>query len=53
MDSESQKWERFRITLLFNANKVYDRQVIQGVGEYLRDSDVKWDLYLEEDFAFK
>ena len=29
--------KRYRITLLFNANKVYDRQVVEGVGEYLHD----------------
>jgi len=39
-----------RITLLFNANKVYDRQVIEGVGHYLQSSKVSWDVYLEEDF---
>lgn len=26
--------KRHRITLLFNANKAYDRQVVEGVGEY-------------------
>ena len=28
--------KRHRITLLFNANKAYDRQVVEGVGEYYR-----------------
>ena len=28
--------KRHRITLLFNANKAYDRQVVEGVGEYLQ-----------------
>ena len=28
--------KRHRITLLFNANKAYDRQVVEGVGEYVR-----------------
>ena len=41
---------RHSITLLFNANKVYDRQVIEGVGHYLQSSKVDWDVYLEEDF---
>lgn len=41
---------QFSITLLFNANKVYDRQVIEGIGHYLRSSKVDWDLYLEDDF---
>ncbi len=42
--------KKYRITLLFNANKVYDRQVIQGIGEYLQASQCDWDIFLEEDF---
>lgn len=42
--------KRFRITLLFNANKVYDRQVVEGVGEYLQASQTDWDIFIEEDF---
>ncbi|MFC3123122.1 XylR family transcriptional regulator [Agaribacter flavus] len=42
--------DRHSITLLFNANKVYDRQIIEGVGHYLQSTQVNWDLYLEEDF---
>ena len=41
---------RHSISLLFNANKVYDRQVISGIGNYLQASKVNWDIYLEEDF---
>ena len=41
---------RHSITLMFNANKVYDRQVIEGIGHYLQTSKVDWDIYLEEDF---
>lgn len=40
----------FRIVLLFNANKVYDRQVVEGVGEYLQASQCHWDVFIEEDF---
>jgi len=40
---------RHSIRLLFNANKVYDRQVIEGIGHYLQSSKVEWDVYLEED----
>lgn len=43
--------KRFGITLLFNANKVYDRQVMEGIGEYLQASQCAWDIYLEEDFT--
>lgn len=42
--------KRHRITLLFNANKAYDRQVVEGVGEYLQASQSKWDIFIEEDF---
>ncbi len=43
--------KRYRITLLFNANKTYDRQVIEGVGEYLQASQCSWDVFLEEEFV--
>ena len=39
-----------RIALLFNANKVYDRQVIAGIGQYMKSTRVEWDLFMEEDF---
>jgi len=39
-----------RIALLFNANKVYDRELIAGIGHYLHSTRVAWDLFLEEDF---
>jgi LacI family transcriptional regulator len=39
-----------RIALLFNANKVYDREIIEGVGAYLQSTRVEWDLFLEDDF---
>lgn len=42
--------KRHRVTLLFNANKAYDRQVIEGVGEYLNASQAGWDIFIEEDF---
>lgn len=39
-----------RIALLFNANKGYDREVIAGIGHYLKSTRVEWDVFLEEDF---
>ncbi|HXZ10255.1 MAG TPA: xylose operon transcription regulator XylR, partial [Paraburkholderia sp.] len=33
-----------RIALLFNANKVYDREIITGIGNYLLSTRVAWDL---------
>lgn len=29
-----------RIALLFNANKVYDREIIAGIGDYMRSTRV-------------
>lgn len=40
------------IALLFNANKVYDRQIISGIGQYLKSTRVEWDLFMEEDFHY-
>ena len=42
--------KRHRISLLFNAIKAYDRQVVEGVGEYLQASQSEWDIFIEEDF---
>ncbi len=46
-------FDTYRITLLFNANKVYDRCVLQGIGEYLQSSKPGWDVYLDEDFRYR
>lgn len=46
-NKENQK--QYRISLLFNANKIYDRQIIEGIGHYLQSTKVNWDVYLEED----
>lgn len=43
--------KNYRISLLFNANKVYDRQVIEGIGEYLQASQCHWDIFIEDDFT--
>lgn len=42
--------KRHRIILLFNANKIYDRQIIKGVGYFLQASQVNWDIYIADDF---
>ena len=38
------------IALLFNANKIYDREIIEGIGAYLHSTRADWDLFLEDDF---
>lgn len=45
--------KRYCIRLLFNANKAYDRQVVEGVGEYLQASQSEWDIFIEEDFRIR
>jgi LacI family transcriptional regulator len=42
-----------RVALLFNANKIYDRQVITGIADYLSSTRSSWDLFLEEDFRLR
>ncbi len=42
-----------RIALLFNGNKVFDREVMRGIASYLSSTRVSWDLFLEEDFRFR
>ncbi|WP_229483200.1 XylR family transcriptional regulator [Massilia horti] len=42
-----------RIALLFNANKIFDREVIAGIAAYLSSRRSQWDLFLEEDFRLR
>jgi LacI family transcriptional regulator len=36
------------ITLLFNPNQRFTRDVVKGIGDYLQRSKVGWDVYFEE-----
>jgi LacI family transcriptional regulator len=42
-----------RVALLFNANKIFDREVIAGIADYLTSTRSSWDLFLEEDFRLR
>lgn len=42
-----------RVALLFHASKMYDREIITGIGDYVNQTRVAWDLFLEEDFRFR
>jgi LacI family transcriptional regulator len=42
-----------RIALLFNANKSFDREIMEGIAAYLGSTRVAWDLFLEEDFRLR
>jgi LacI family transcriptional regulator len=43
----------YRIALLFNGNKTFDREVIAGIAAHLGGTRVAWDLFLEEDFRLR
>ena len=43
--------KNYQISLLFNANKAYDRQVMEGIGEYLQASQSRWNIFIQEDFT--
>lgn len=43
--------KRYRITLLFNANKVYDRQVVEGVASIYKPRNVIGIFLLKRIFA--
>lgn len=40
----------YKIAVLFNANKVYDRDVIEGIGEFIRSSANNWDVFIQDEF---
>ncbi|WP_174575478.1 hypothetical protein [Polaromonas sp. A23] len=42
-----------RIALLFHASKVYDHETLAGIGKYVKQTRVNWDLFLEEGFRFR
>jgi LacI family transcriptional regulator len=42
-----------RIALLFNANKIFDYEVIEGIAAYMGRTRVAVDYFLEEDFRLR
>lgn len=42
-----------RIALLFNANRVFDHDVISGIAAHVASTRVAWDIFLEEDFQVR
>lgn len=42
-----------RIALLFNANKIFDREIIAGVAAYLSSRRASWELFVEDDFRLR
>ncbi|VEI47714.1 xylose operon regulator [Actinobacillus equuli] len=44
--------QSFKIALLFNANKIYDRRVIEGIGQYIQASQCTWNIFMQDDFTY-
>jgi len=42
-----------RIALLFNANKIFDYDVIAGIAGYFGSTRAAWEIFLEEDFRLR
>jgi len=42
-----------RIALLFNANNIFDHDVIAGIAAYFGSTRAAWDIFLEEDFRLR
>ncbi|HDR1419275.1 TPA: XylR family transcriptional regulator [Pasteurella multocida] len=42
----------YKVALLFNANKIYDRGIIKGIGQYIQASQCTWDIFMEDDFVY-
>jgi len=43
----------YRIALLFNANKTFDREIMEGIAAYLGRTRKARELFLEEDFCLR
>lgn len=43
---------RKKVSLLFNANKTFDRGIMRGIGEYIKKTQCPWDVFIEEDFRY-
>lgn len=41
-----------RILLLFNANQVYDRQILKGIGDFLQNHHVNWNMYISDNLRW-
>ncbi|WP_338330392.1 XylR family transcriptional regulator, partial [Commensalibacter sp. Nvir] len=44
--------KEYRIFLLFNANKVYDRQILKGIGDFLQMHHLNWNIYLSDNLCW-
>jgi len=44
--------EKLSITLLLNTNKIFDRNMITGIAQYINTSNINWTICLEEEMNF-
>ncbi|OCG00592.1 XylR family transcriptional regulator [Gilliamella sp. wkB112] len=47
MESES-----YKVVLLFNANNIYDRQILKGIGAFLKSNNIHWNIYISETMRY-
>ncbi|MCX8643177.1 DNA-binding transcriptional regulator [Gilliamella sp. B3791] len=46
------KSESYKVVLLFNANNIYDRQILKGIGDYLKLHNIHWNIYISETLRY-
>lgn len=44
--------EKLNITLILNTNKIFNRKMIKGIGQYIKSTKINWKVCLEEDVIF-
>ncbi|OCG23646.1 XylR family transcriptional regulator [Gilliamella sp. wkB108] len=46
------KNESYKVVLLFNANNIYDRQILKGIGAFLKANNIHWNIYISETMRY-
>ena len=46
------KNESYKVVLLFNANNIYDRQILKGIGDFLKLNNIHWNIYISETLRY-
>ena len=44
--------ESYKVVLLFNANNIYDRQILKGIGDFLKANNIHWNIYISETMRY-
>jgi Transcriptional regulators len=45
--------ESYKVVLLFNANNIYDRQILKGIGTFLKSNNIHWNIYISETMRYE